>query len=96
LCSARPLGRDISSRRTAGRQRFTHYAYTVRNSLEDLHAKYIPDELIPTLNRTVRNTISELLVADPALGWRLSQMLRAFLSLDPEHRQNAQLPKPVG
>jgi hypothetical protein len=71
-------------------------AYSVRNALEDLHAKYIPDELMPTLNRTVRNTIFELIVADPSLGWRLSRMPRAFLSLNAEQGHIARLPNPVG
>ncbi|MGV7242394.1 hypothetical protein [Caballeronia sp. M23-90] len=71
-------------------------AYSVRNAFEDLHAKYIPDELMPTLNRTVRNTIFELIVADPSLGWRLSRMPRAFLSLNAEQGHIARLPNPVG
>jgi hypothetical protein len=57
-------------------------AYAVRNALEDLHADYIPDELMPSLNRTVRNSIFELIVDIPALGWRLSKLPRAFLTIN--------------
>lgn len=34
-------------------------AIAVRNALEDIHAKHIPDTLMPELNREVRNGLME-------------------------------------
>ena len=71
-------------------------AYAVRNALEDLHTAYIPDKLMPSINRMVRNAIFEMIVDIPSLGWRLSKMPRAFLTINAKHRQIARLPNPVG
>ena len=70
--------------------------YSVRNALEDLHARSIPDELMPLLNRAVRNTIFEVIVEIPSLGWRLSKTPRAFLTVNTKHRHMWRFPNPVG
>ena len=71
-------------------------AYSVRTALEDLHASYIPDELMPSLNRTVRSSIYENLISTPSLGWRLSKMPRAFLLANAQSRLISRLPSAVG
>jgi hypothetical protein len=75
----------------------TILAYSVRNALEDLHAEHIPDRLMPTVNRAVRNSIYESLLDVPSLGWRLSRMPRAFISvLHAEAGQHLPLPNSAG
>jgi hypothetical protein len=71
-------------------------AYSVRNALEDLHAEHIPDWLMPTVNRGLRNSIYEALLNAPSLGWRLSRLPRALLSVTAETGQALRLPKSVG
>jgi hypothetical protein len=71
-------------------------AYAIRNALEDLHTKYIPDALMPSVNRTARNTIFELIVDIPALGWRLTKMPRAFISANDHCRLLLCLPRVAG
>jgi hypothetical protein len=70
-------------------------AYSVRNALDDLHAEHIPDWLMPTINRGLRNSIYEALLNAPSLGWRLSRLPRAFLSVTAETGQALRLPKSV-
>jgi hypothetical protein len=74
----------------------TIVAYSVRNALEDLHTEYIPDRLMPSMNRAVRNSIYQVLLDDPSLGWRLSRMPRALLRATAETGQAIRLPDPVG
>ena len=74
----------------------TIVAYWVRNALEDLHSEYIPDRLMPALNRAVRDAIYEFLVRNPTFGWRLSRMPRAFLTVTADIGEHLQLPRSVG
>jgi hypothetical protein len=74
----------------------TIVAYSVRNALEGLHTKHIPDELMPSVNRAVRNSIYEVLLDAPSLGWRLSRMPRAVLCATAETGWVLRLPHAVG
>jgi len=74
----------------------TIVAYSVRNALEDLHTEHIPDQSMPALNRAVRNAVYDLLLRTPTLGWRLSKMPRAYLTVVAETGEFLQLPRPVG
>jgi hypothetical protein len=71
-------------------------AYSVRNALEDLYTKHIPDQLMPSVNRAVRNSIYEVLVDAPSLGWRLSRMPMALLRATAETGWALRLPHAVG
>jgi Transposase len=74
----------------------TNVAYSVRNALEDLHTEYFPDQLMPSMNRAVRNSIYQVLLDDPSLGWRLSRMPKALLRATAESGQDLRLPASVG
>lgn len=56
-------------------------AYSVRNALEDLHAKFTSDARMPLLNRGIRNALYSSLLRNPAVIWRLSQLTRSLISL---------------
>jgi hypothetical protein len=51
---------------------------------------------MPALNRAVRNAVYDLLLRTPTLGWRLSKMPRAYLTVAAETGEFLQLPRPVG
>jgi hypothetical protein len=74
----------------------TIVAYSVRNVLEDLHTEYIPDRLMPSVNRAVRNSTYQVLLDDPALGWRQSRMPMTLLCAVAETGQATRLPNSVG
>jgi hypothetical protein len=56
-------------------------ALEVRNRIEDLHAQFTSDSMMPALNRALRNTAYQELLAYPAAAWRLSMAPRVYLEL---------------
>lgn len=61
-----------------------YLAKAVRDAMEDVHARYIPDVEMPALNRAVRNALCTALYAgnvadrDPVADWYMLYVVRSI------------------
>jgi hypothetical protein len=71
-------------------------AYAIRNELEQLHADYTSDDVMPELNRRIRNATYTVLLQHPAETWRLIDFIRAALEAAALGVDKFQLPHVAG
>lgn len=71
-------------------------ALSIRNHLEDFHARYTSDLHMPQLNRAIRNAVYGVLLAHPGHTWKLSVPAQACIQAAIMKVDDVELPPVVG